>query len=181
MDFLKGDTLFLLIDFQEKLANVMDCDEIVKVRKNAEIFLKAANITSLPVIYTQQYTKGLGQTVEELRVLLKGEPIEKTAFSCYREKKFVNALNKSCRRHIVISGMEAHICVLQTALDLIYNSFLVTIISDAVISRNLKNRERALNFLSLKGANILPLESLLFILVGDAKDASFKDISKLIK
>jgi nicotinamidase-related amidase len=133
------------------------------------------------VLYTQQYTKGLGETVSMLKNLLGFPHIEKTSFSCFGEPTFLETLKSLKRNHIIICGMEAHICVLQTALDLIDNNYIVTIVSDATISRNFKNHEEALSFLSTKGANILPYESILFLLLKDASDPLFKEISKLVK
>jgi nicotinamidase-related amidase len=171
----------LIIDFQEKLASVMDSQRIQEVTLNTSKLIKGFTYFNIPILYTQQYTKGLGETVAELKNLLPFPHIEKTSFSCFREPSFVEALKIMKRRHIVLCGMESHICVLQTALDLLDNNYSVTIVSDATISRSFKNHEEAMNFLSTKGANILPYESILFMLLRDAKNLLFKEISKLVK
>ena len=171
----------LIIDFQDKLARAMDTQKIQEVTLNCLKLIKGFTYFNIPILYTQQYTKGLGETVAELKNLLQSPHIEKTSFSCFGEPSFVESLNIINRRHIVLCGMEAHICVLQTALDLLDNNYSVTIISDATISRSLKNHLDALHFLSTKGANVLPYESILFMLLKDAKNPLFKEISNLIR
>ena len=175
------ESLLLIIDFQDKLANAMDSQRLQAVRSNCAKLIKGFQIFKIPIIYTQQYTKGLGETVAELKTLLPFAHIEKTSFSCLGESMFLDALEKTNKKHIVVAGMETHICVLQTVLDLLGNNYTVTVLSDATISRNLKNHEDALNFLRIKGAHILPFESILFMLLKDAKNPLFKEVSKLIK
>ena len=181
MNISCDDSLLLIIDFQVKLANVMDSQRIQAVRSNCSKLIKGFQMFNIPIIYTQQYTKGLGETVSELKSLLPFSHIEKTSFSCLGEPMFLDALKKTNKKHIVLAGMETHICVLQTALDLLHNSYTVTVLSDATISRNLKNHEEVLRFLHIKGAHILPFESILFMLLKDARSPLFKEVSKLIK
>jgi nicotinamidase-related amidase len=175
------NSLLLVIDFQEKLANVMDSQRIQEVRLNCSKLIKGFQLFNSPIIYTQQYTKGLGETVSELKNLLPFSHIEKTSFSCLGEPMFLEALEKTNKKHIVLAGMETHICVLQTALDLLHNNYSVTVLSDVTVSRNLKNHEVALELLRIGCAHILPFESVLFMLLKDAKNPLFREVSKLIK
>jgi isochorismate hydrolase len=181
MDIHAESTVMLVIDFQEKLAKAMDSQKIQEVTMNTVKLVKSFKILNVPVLYTQQYTKGLGETLSLLKDLLPPHYIEKTTFSCYREPTFVESITKLNRKHIVICGMEAHICVLQSAIDLMSNNYTVTVVSDATISRSHKNHEEAMSFLRCRGAYILPYESIIFMLLQDAKNPLFKEISSLIK
>jgi nicotinamidase-related amidase len=174
-------TVLLIVDFQVKLAKVMDSQKIQEITLNTSKLIKGFTALNVPILYTQQYSKGLGDTLPELKNQLPFLHIEKTSFSCFGEPSFVETLKNLNKKHTIVCGMETHICVLQTALDLIFNNYIVTVVSDGTTSRSLKNHEEALRHLSLKGVNILPYESILFMLLKDAKNPMFKEISKLIK
>lgn len=174
-------SLLLIVDFQEKLAKAMDSQKIQEITLNTSKLIKGFTALNMPILYTQQYTKGLGDTLPELKNQLPFPHIEKTSFSCYGETSFVETLKKVNKKHTIVCGMETHICVLQTALELLDNDYKVSVISDATISRSFKNHEDALKLLRHRGVNVLPYESILFMLLKDAKNSVFKEISKLVR
>ncbi len=138
-------------------------------------------LLDIPKLYTEQYPKGLGNTVPELQTLLDGKkPIDKTVFSCCSEPTF-NRFLSSDRGHVVLAGMEAHICVLQTALDLHAQGKSVFVVEDAIISRRPENKANALNRLRQAGVVIANTESVVFEWLGKAEGEAFKKISQLIR
>lgn len=174
-----------IVDMQSRLAGVMQADAMQSVVKNCGILATAAALLEVPVLLTEQYPKGLGHTVPELLELLnqvqqnRVQAIEKTAFSCMGEAKFARQLTRD-RPQIILAGMEAHICVLQTALSLV-ESKQVFIVEDAVISRDPANKANALARLREAGCIISNTESVLFEWVGKAEGETFKTISRLIR
>ncbi len=178
MRFKQDDTLFLMIDMQEKFTNVIfSMDEVIN---NSIILNKSSELLGLPLIITEQYPKGLGHTIDHIYIP-KGTPIfEKYKFSALTaevEKAIVD-LKKSS---IVIYGVETHVCLMQTAIELKSKGYKVGIVADAVSSRNIENKLFALTRLENKGIDILSTEMILFELMQDAKHESFREISKLIK
>lgn len=180
MRIYKEDSLLAVIDMQERLVPAMDNkDELVsKVAK----LIKGCTACNVPVLVTQQYTRGLGDTVADIKEALPPyEPIEKTAFSCCDADEFTDKLEKSRRKRVVICGIESHVCVLQTAIDLQDSGFQPVVIRDCISSRNPLDLEIALNRFKQEGILISTMESILFEFVGNAKDPSFKAISNLVK
>lgn len=170
-----------IIDVQERLATVMPTDAMQQLIRNCGILMQAAVMLEIPVIVTEQYPKGLGHTLPELAALVPNiQPIEKTAFSCAAEAKFCRQLT-SDHSQLVLCGMEAHICVVQTALDLIAAGKQVFVVEDAVISRNPANKANALARLREAGCVITNTESVVFEWLGVAEGDVFKTISKLIR
>ena len=134
----------VIIDMQTRLITAMPQDALQVTLKNTGILAQAALLLAVPVIITEQYAKGLGNTVPELLGLLpKIKPVEKLSFSCMAQPKFTSQLTRD-HSQIVLAGMEAHICVLQTALDLISSGRQVFVAEDAIISRSLANKANAL-------------------------------------
>jgi len=174
-------TGLVVIDVQEKLTPAMDQEIYEAMRTNTVNLVKGFNAMNAPVFVTQQYTKGLGGTVSEIMDEFDGEVLEKTTFSCCGEKSFVEDLRNAGVETVVIAGMETHVCVLQTAVDLIYEGFRVHIAGDAVCSRNEFNWDTALNYMENAGAVITCAETVLFQMVKDAKESCFKEISKIVK
>ena len=170
-----------IIDMQTRLCGVMSALEMQAVIKNTTVLLQAAHHLDIPVIVTEQYPQALGGTVPEIAQHFMAEsPIEKTVFSAYAAPKF----KAQCQRdksQIILLGLEAHICVLQTALDVLAQGKQVIVVEDAVISRNPDNKRNAINRLANAGCLIANTESVVFEWLGDAKHQAFKDISKLIK
>ena len=175
------DCCFILIDMQEKLQKAMS--SISKCIENQELLLKVAAILDMDSIVTEQYPKGLGNTVDELKCLLpESTPIiEKTSFSCMGESKFRTALKSKSRKTLIICGIEAHVCVQQTVFDLLNEGYKVIIPADALTSRNVDNYRLALESMRHAGALITSSESIVFMLLRDAKHPDFREISKLIK
>ena len=176
----KDQSQLVIVDVQTKLAGVMP-DAASSVIKNCAILLQAADLLGIPKLYTEQYPKGLGNTVPELQTLLDGKkPTEKTVFSCCAEPTF-NRFLSSDRGHVVLAGMEAHICVLQTALDLQAQGKSVFVVEDAIISRHPENKANALNRLRQAGVVITNTESVVLEWLRVAQGDAFKSISKLIR
>jgi nicotinamidase-related amidase len=175
----KDNSLMLMIDIQEKLAPAIFNSE--KIVKNQKILIESLYKLSIPILYTEQYPKGLGRTLPELKNLLKeNDPIEKIVFSAYTEE--VNEKLKMLNvKDIIITGMETHVCVYQTVRDLIENDYNVFVVRDAVGSRTEENYENALFMMNDLGAVITNTETLLFDLIEKAGTDDFKFISKLIK
>lgn len=174
------DTLLLIVDVQERLARVMERREQVEERIN--VLIRLANLMDMPIVLTQQYTKGLGPTVEALADNLEGvEAVEKIHFSCFEEDSFVKRMDASGRKTVLLTGMESHICVLQTALDLLSAGYNVHVPWDAVCSRNDGNREWALRFMEKAGALITSTETAAFQVLVKAGTPEFKEISSMLR
>lgn len=171
----------VIVDMQEKLATAMDSVTMPQVIRNCAILLQASTLLDIPVVYTEQYPKGLGPTSPELLALLSAnQRVEKTVFSCSDEPTFNRKLTGD-RSQIVLAGMEAHICILQTALALHAQGRQVFVAEDAVISRRPENKANALERLRQAGVIVSNTESILFEWLGKAEGEAFKQISQLIR
>lgn len=176
----REDTVFIAIDYQEKLMPVMyekeDLEE--KVCRLAE-GLKALGI---PHIVTQQYTKGIGETIPSIAEAI-GEftPIDKTSFSCMGNEEFVRQLKECGKKTAVICGIEAHICLQQTVLQLLDEGYTVYVPADCVSSRSKKDRHWSIGRMRQAGAIITSYEAVLYELLRGAKAPEFKAISKIVK
>ena len=170
-----------IIDMQTKLSSVMQADAMQKVAKNCSILAQAANLLEVPIIATEQYPQRLGETLPEISQHFSNvKPIAKTTFSACGEPKFNQHLHRD-KAQIMIAGMEAHICVLQTALDLLQQGKQIFVVEDAVISREANNKNNALARLCEAGCVITNTESVWFEWLGDANHEAFKALSKLIR
>jgi len=171
----------IIIDMQIKLASAMDADAMQSVSKNCGILLQAAKLLDIPALYTEQYPRGLGATLSELEAFLTDIPkVEKTTFSCSDEPKFKRHLT-SDRPQLILAGMEAHICVLQTALSLVGTNHQVFVVEDAIISRSPANKANAIQRLLKAGCMISNTESVVFEWLKVAEGDAFKQISRLIR
>ncbi|MCB4809885.1 isochorismatase family protein [Methylovorus menthalis] len=171
----------VVIDVQEKLCAAMPAEEAQTVVRNIGILLQAAALLEVPRLYTEQYPQGLGPTLETLLPWLGDVPrIEKTVFSCWQAPGFRQHLT-SDRPQVILTGMEAHICVLQTALDLQAHGHQVIVAADAVLSRQTLHRDNALQRLSQAGIIVSNTESIAFEWLGAAGSDAFKQISRLIR
>lgn len=176
-----GLSQFIVIDMQTKLTTAMPQDALACTIKNTGILVQAAALLEVTTIITEQYPTGLGHTVPELLALLPDvTPVEKLTFSCLSEPKFSRQLT-SDHSQVILAGMEAHICVLQTALDLIATGKQVFVAEDAVISRSASNKSNALARMRDAGCIISNTESIVFEWLGKAGGDAFKTISKLIR
>jgi nicotinamidase-related amidase len=173
-------TAFVLVDFQEKFIPVIP--DYSQILEHLLLMARSARILQVPILVTEQYPKGLGPTVKELMGSLEGiEKIEKTTFSCFHEPRFVDKLKSLEVNTLILGGVEAHVCVAQTALDALGKGYAVHILSDAVGSRKSDHVEIALQRLSQAGAVISCVEMAVFELMGTAGTPEFKAVQKLIK
>jgi nicotinamidase-related amidase len=178
---IAGQSQLVLIDVQVKLCDAMLATDMQAVSDNCGRLIQAANLLAVPVVVTEQYPQGLGATIPEIAQYFGNtKPIAKTSFSAYADSAFKAKLQRD-KSQIILAGMEAHICVLQTACDLMAQGKQVMVVEDAIISRNAANRSNAIARMANAGAVITNTESVLYEWLGDAKHASFKAIAKLIK
>lgn len=178
----KENTLLLVIDIQEKFRNVIL--EFDRVINNTKKLIRVCNILNIPIIVTEQYPKGLGKTVKEIQDNLdKFDFIEKTAFDCFNDNSFMELMNKKFKniKNIIVCGIEAHVCVFQTALSALNNSRIVHLAADATSSRKKSDYEIALQRLQQEGIKLTSTEIILFQLIKDSKDKNFKKISEIVK
>jgi nicotinamidase-related amidase len=173
----------LVIDVQERLAPAMPADRLPEVLRNTRILIETAREFSLPVLVSEQYPKGLGPTVAQLRDVLPESctPVAKTAFSCCGEPAFGPILDAITGRDIILCGMETHVCVLQTALDLLEQGRRVYVAADAVASRTALNWQTGLDLMHQAGAVIGTTEVFAFGLLRAAGTEQFKRISRMVK
>lgn len=179
MRILKDKTSAVAIDIQERLFPHIHENETLK--KNIEILIDGLKALEVPISVTEQYKKGLGDTVEGVKERLEGCPaFEKMAFSCCDDQPFANAFDKNTK-FVILFGIEAHICLLQTAIDLKEQGYQPVIVEDCVSSRNPENKRIAINRMLQEGITVASTESVLFELCRVAGSDAFKTISKLIK
>lgn len=171
----------VIVDVQEKLSSVMDATALASIAKNCGILMHAAKLLGIPTIVTEQYPIGLGTTLTELALYTDtSQRIEKTCFSCVDSSLFRSRL-RGDRPQIILAGMEAHICVLQSALQLQESGKQVFVVEDAVISRNPANKSNALLRLRQAGVIVSNTESVVFEWLKVAEGEAFKQISRLIR
>lgn len=181
MRFLKEETALVVIDVQERLfPHIYDNDFL---KKNLEILIKGFQALEVPTLFTEQYVKGLGPTLNFIKELFVWEfkTIEKMAFSCVDELNFVQELGSLNKKNIILAGIETHVCVLQTALDLKAQSYNVMVVEDCVSSRKNSDKQTALKRMQQEGILITSYESILLELCRVSGTDTFKTISKLIK
>ena len=170
----------IVVDVQGKLAQLMTDREILF--KNLQILIQAAKILRIPILWCQQVPEALGPTIPELVGLLTGiDPINKASFSCCGQEQFSAALDALGRGQILLCGIETHVCIYQTATDLLGRGLEVTVVADAVSSRTERNRQIALTRLADEGAHISSTEMALFELLRTAEHPQFRQIARLVK
>ncbi|CAN1486558.1 Isochorismatase-like [Methylophilaceae bacterium] len=181
-NLLKVDlSQLVIVDVQTRLIGVMPEAEMAACLKQSGILAQAAALLAVPVILTEQYPKGLGHTDPALMAQLTGvTPVEKTTFSCMAEAKVRRQLSRD-RSQIVLAGMEAHICILQTAMDLVAMGKQVYVAEDAIISRQPANKANAIARMREAGCIISNSESIVFEWLGKAEGDAFKAISLLVR
>lgn len=180
MRILKENTIGLVIDIQEKLVPAMADQEMLI--ENCRTLISGLQELAVPLVVTQQYTKGLGETVSEIRELIPNfNPIEKRDFSCFDEPAAAEAIQNSGARNVIICGIESHVCVLQTAIDLKEAGYVPVVVMDCVSSRQLDNVDLAAERFRYEGIIMTSYESILFELTRSAAASEFKAISKLVK
>lgn len=171
----------LIIDIQERLLPAMEEGNHVVAR--TKVLIKAAEALLLPITMTEQYPKGLGQTVAQI-ANPAAQVFEKTSFSCWRDpalkKHFINH-HETGRPLVIIAGLEAHVCVLQSAMDLYTAGFGVFVVGDATSSRKQESADLAFERLRQAGIPVINTEMAVFELLGKAGTAEFKALSPLIR
>jgi nicotinamidase-related amidase len=195
---LLEQTSAVLVDVQERLfPHMAERDALLA---NLPLLLRGLRILDVPLIVTQQYSKGLGSTIPEIRETLgwENDPpktgqspdpgeataapfIEKIAFSCWDEPAFRDALQELARERVLLAGIESHVCVLQTAVDLKQAGYIPVVIEDCTSSRRERDKRAALHRLQAEGILITTYESILFELTREAGTDTFKAISRLVK
>jgi isochorismate hydrolase len=173
----------LIIDIQQRLGQAMPAKVLRRVVSNSVLLARSADLLGVPVLRTEQYPRGLGPTVAEITEALPGttQSFEKTSFSGVAAAGFLEALAQTDRQQVIIVGMEAHVCVLQTALDLLAGNYNVYVAEDAVCSRRLENYQNAIDRLRQSKVNIVSAESVIFEWLVDAQHEQFKAIQALLR
>jgi len=174
-------SVLVVIDIQQRLAEAMPEKILKQVIANTAFLIQSAKLLDIPVIISEQYPKGLGSTVTELTTLENAHIIEKTCFSCADSKAFLQTLGKLNKPQIILCGMEAHICVAQTAIELQSKNYQVFVASDSICSRKKSHFRNAIQRVQQQGCIITNSESISFEWLRDAKHEHFKSISKLLK
>lgn len=180
MNITSNSSLFLIIDDQVRLLpSICDAE---KMLHNTGILIQGLKLLNVPMVITQQYTKGLGMSDPSIYLHTGTEDyLEKRTFSCWKDeniRKFIQ--NSGCRR-VILCGIEAHICVLQTALDLVHAGYETVLVTDCTSSRKLSDKETALQRMLQEGITLTSYESLLFEMMETSLHPHFKEISALIK
>lgn len=176
----KDNSVLVIVDIQEKLAVVMKQKE--KVVNNCLHLIEAAKLLNIPIVITEQYPKGLGHTINEIKEALPSyEPLEKVTFDCCKGAGFLKKLTSLKRKQIILTGMETHVCVLQTCLSLLKKRYAVHLVSDAVSSRKKDDYVTGKELMRDAGAVITCTETVLFQLLEKAGGNEFKTIVKRIK
>jgi nicotinamidase-related amidase len=173
-----GDTALLVIDVQQKLLGLIPRADVLV--RNIAFLIDGTRLLDMPTLATEQYPRGLGPTAPALAQRLTERP-DKVAFSCCAVSSVVQGLERGGRRKVVLAGIETHVCVLQTALDLLAGDYRVYIVVDAVASRYPIDHEVALRRLERAGAVLTTTETCLFEWVGGADHPQFKKVSALVQ
>jgi len=176
----RESAILIVIDIQGNLFDAMHSKEALL--KNSIKVVKGAKIFSLPMIVTEQIPEKLGQTLPILAQELAGSAtISKDSFSCWGDNQFKEKIESLARKQIIIVGIECHVCVYQTANDLIHHGYDVHVVADAVSSRTKENSDIGIEAMKTYGAHITSTEMMLFELLRSAGDTKFKEIYKLVK
>lgn len=175
------NSVLVIIDVQQKLAKAMKEDIVEKILKNITTLIELCKLYQIPIVFTEQYPKGLGKTLDKVKVLINEEAIEKIYFSSVGEEKFANKIKEIGRQKIILTGMETHVCVLQTALELLVRDYHVFVPFDAVCSRRKEDWRIGIELMRDAGAVISCTETLVFQILKKAGTVEFKKILEFIK
>ena len=176
----RHESLGVIIDIQDRLFPHIHHHE--DLEKNVQILIRGLQFLQIPILVTQQYTRGLGATIPSIAEAVKpSHIIEKITFSCCDESNFLAELTRLNKKFIIIAGIETHVCILQTVPDLVDNGFIPVVVEDCVSSRKRNDKEIAIERIRQEGGIITTYESILLELCRVAGNETFKAISKLIK
>ncbi|MEJ2724213.1 MAG: hydrolase [Deltaproteobacteria bacterium] len=174
------NVILLIVDFQGSLAHSMHGKELLF--RNVQNLIKGIQVLGVPILWTEQNPQGLGPTIPEIAHILPNiQPISKMSFSCCRNDRFMQAFKALNRKQVLISGIEAHICVYQTAADMAGMGYEVQVVADAVSSRNIQDKKIGLLKMRDAGISLTSVETALFELLEVAEGKQFKDILKIVK
>jgi len=174
------DATLLIVDIQGNLAHLMYEKE--RLLQNAQKLIKGIQVLGVPILWAEQNPRGLGPTIPEIAALLPDlQPIPKMSFSCCRNERFMQALQALDRRQVLIAGIETHVCVYQTAVDLADLGYEVQVAADAVSSREPGNKEIGLQKMRDAGVSLTSVETALFELLKVAEGEQFREILKIVK
>jgi nicotinamidase-related amidase len=180
MKLVAGRTVLVIIDIQGKLWNVMH--DKAALLENVQKLAKAMRVLSVPIILTEQNPQGLGPTVPELiQYMPEVKALPKFCFNCYQDSGFEQELTRLNRKQVLLCGIESHICVYQTALELISRGYEVQVVADGVASRVQTNKEIALARMQSESVKLTATEMAIFELLGSADSPLFKEILRVIK
>jgi len=178
--FLPESAVLLIVDVQGKLAHLM--------YKREELFLhiggliRIAYLLDIPIIVTEQVPEKIGETIPKIRKLLKDhQPIAKTSFSCCAEEKFMQKLESLKRKQVIVAGIEAHVCIYQTVVDLISQQYEVQVVGDAISSRTEANKNFALERIRSYGGNVTSTEMIICELLRSSEHPKFREVISLLK
>ncbi len=172
----------VVIDVQERLVAAMPEKPRQQALHNTALLTQAANTLKIPIVHTEKYPKGLGTTEEVVRShLAETGAIEKTCFSCCAAEGFITAVSLAQRQQIILCGMESHVCVLQTAIELQQAGYQVFVVENAICSRHKQNHNNALARLRQAGIIVTNTESVIFEWLRDARHPDFKTLSRLLR
>ena len=175
-----NDTQLVIIDIQGKLSQIVHESE--RVLYNSQIMIEGCRLLGIPIVWLEQLPEKLGATHPSIAEVLTGlSPIAKSCFSAYSNASFVEQLESNNCKQVVLIGIETHICVYQTAVDLLRNGYEVFVVADAVSSRTSDNKAIGIEMIRHEGAKILSTEAVLFSLMRTAEHLKFRDIAKLVK
>ncbi len=174
--------VLVVVDVQERLFAALEAERRDEMIRNIKILIPAARRLGVPVMLTEQYPRGLGRTLPEVRALVDdAQPFEKVAFSCCGAAGFEERLAAMGADHVLLAGTEAHVCVLLTALDLVARGRRVSLVADAVCSRRRENLELGLAQARQAGVTVTSTETVVFQLLGTADTDAFREVSKLLR
>ncbi len=174
------NTVLVIVDVQGRLAQLMADRETLFA--NLQRMVRGARVLELPILWAEQNPAGLGPTIPELTALLEGEkPVSKMTFSCAGNADFVAALEASGRRQVLLTGIEAHICVYNTAADLLARGYEVQVVADAVGARVAENKKVGVSRMCAEGAVLTSTEMALFELMKTAEHPRFREIQAIVK
>jgi len=176
------DCLLLVIDIQDRLYNAMESDFREVFLNNGKILIETMHAFACPVVVTEQYPRGLGATLSDIGALIEGlHKYEKLAFSCCRDDNIASVIDDSGKKTVIVTGIETHVCVLQTVLDLLCRGYKVVVAADAVCSRRDYDRIYALDAMAGAGALVYTTEAIAFMLLERAGTDIFKKISPFLR
>lgn len=176
------DCMLMVIDIQQRLYSAMEKGFRETFLKNSIILLKTAHAFEMPVLVSEQYPKGLGRTIDEIGAHIAGIPAyEKMHFSLYRDSVINGRVDSLAKKTVIVTGIEAHVCVFQTVIDLLMAGYRVIVADDAVCSRRSHDRHTALAQMGRAGAMIYSAEMVAFMLLQKAGTQQFKKLAPFFR